>query len=82
MSSLHDAFFFPSLDHKEMDTLVRYSLKYTHVYFLSSIIKSIIILVALLTIGLLFLHIVANQLLQIVVFVDENLFSVSVAVSS
>ena len=81
MSSLHDAFFFPSLDHKEMDTLVRYSLKYTHVYFLSSIIKSII-LVALLTIGLLFLHIVANQLLQIVVFVDENLFSVSVAVSS
>ena len=69
MSSLHDAFFFPSLDHKEMDTLVRYSLKYTHVYFLSSIIKSII-LVALLTIGLLFLHIVANQLLQIVVFVD------------
>ena len=69
MSSLHDAFFFPSLDHKEMDTLVRYSLKYTHVYFLSSIIISII-LVALLTIGLLFLHIVANQLLQIVVFVD------------
>ena len=81
MSSLHDAFFFPSLDHKEMDTLVRYSLKYTHVYFLSSIIISII-LVALLTIGLLFLYIVANQLLQIVVFVDENLFSVSVAVSS